>query len=166
MSKPVPAIQRPSKEKSAAFVRLLCEQNDQHMRDEFTPAEVVELMTACEYDCDADTIAEFHRKGYLPGIHPDQRTWNAQDVFQLVKALEQRRRWLPNSSKHRHKKPRALVDWESDMDRPDAREAYFAELANYTIEDLLLWLTLEANRDIREAFWIAAREKLKQAGVF
>lgn len=151
------SIGHPDLEMCRALVAGFCGNADLPTREQFTKAEVIELLRATGYAVDSETLQEFESKGYLT---LPIRLWNAVDVIELVIALNNRRRWLPNVKNVECLKSPARIAVEQD-------EADFRRrnpLANRSAEDLLIMLTV-CPEEHREGVYETLRLRLADQGV-
>jgi hypothetical protein len=98
-------------------------------------------------------LTEFAEKGYMLD-HGE--TWDGKSVYCLLAALESRRRWKPTPSRHDVKKSGARLQ----IEQAQAAGVPILELEQYTVEDLLIWLTGSDSRAERECLYEIARLKL------
>src|SRR5262245_59092489 len=101
-------------------------------KDEFTEAEVCELLTGLGYAISPRTLTEFVEKSYIaePGA-----TWDCTAVYCFAAALESRRRWGPTPNRHDAKKSGARLQIEQIMAGGVAEPV--TGLDAHTVEDLL-----------------------------
>lgn len=144
-------------ERATELVRIGLEEHGLPVRDVFTPAQAAELARALHYECSPGTVAEFVRKGYVGPADP--AALSPVDVFCLVAALENRRRWKPAPGRHDAKKSgaRLLIEQCQAAGAPSP----VSDLDNFALEDLLLQLVQCGDRGTREGLYEAVRLKLE-----
>lgn len=140
---------------ATVVVSALVESAGLTVRDEYTRSDVCEILTRRGYECTPGTILEFVRKGYIsdPGA-----TLSPVDVYCLAGALEARRRWGRTPSKHDFKKSAARLRIEELQN--EGVENPVKDIDGHTVEDLLIQLTTNENRMVRETLYETLRLKL------
>src|SRR5262245_47823136 len=128
-------------------------------REAFSAAEAAELARRLHFEAVPGTVAEFQRKGYF--ACPDAGALSPVELFCWLMALDARRRWRPSPSAHDLKKSAARLQAERAR---AAGEPPVIDLERFTLEDCLLQLVGCDQRQLREALYECAREKLRALG--
>lgn len=118
----------------------------------FTLQGVVDLLTACEYQCNPDDLLRLVDRGR---VNLADGCWCDAAIHQAIVHLEGSRRWLPGSKVHRMKKSAARLALEEQGDHK-----LRADVAERPLRELLLLLTETENRGIREGWLEAVTAKL------
>jgi hypothetical protein len=143
---------------SSALVEVLCQQAGVEFKETFSTREVVELLDKLEYRIDTATVARFCRLKYIGQVV--DATFNHEQVHRLLAALEVRRYWQPGSRVHQGKFSAAEQEYHKFGGDP----GYLRELSIHSLEDLLLMLVAENNRQLRECLLVSIKHKLRELG--
>lgn len=152
---------RISEPKAAEAVAPFWTNADIHPGYPASTSTVVKLMAEAEYDCTADTVAEFLRKGYLTVPTRDgQLKWRASDIAAFATALESRRRWRWDSKMHAAKW--TAFEVQLHMARAAGFDHPFDDLDKNTVEDLLLLMVKADQEHIRQGIRVLLAIKLRE----
>jgi hypothetical protein len=138
---------------------------DVHTNYPATTGDVVALLRSQEYDCSEATICEFIDAGHIqqPGRKGGRMIWWALDILGLAGALEFRRRWLPFSKLHDWKKSNFSLSLEQAEAAGRSKKSVFEDLADFSIDDLLLLMVRADDRVARECFFESIKIKMEKA---
>lgn len=153
---------RISESKAAESIAPFWTNADIHPGYPASTATVVKLMSEAEYECTADTVAEFLRKGYLTGLptRDGQFKWRASDIAAFATGLESRRRWRWDSKMHAAKW--CAFEIQYHMARAAGLDHPFEDLDKCTVEDLLLLIVKADQEHIRQGIRLILAIKLKE----
>lgn len=143
-------------DQAAAMLAGVCARFGLPVKDEYTTAEVSDLMQRAGYAAPPGVIAEFVRKGYVADTGD---SWTPTDIFHLSAALDSRRRWGATPNLHDARKSGFRLQLETL--RNQGVNPPVNDLDEHSLEDLLIQLTENDARPTREMLYELIRVKLE-----
>ena len=125
----------------------------------------IQLLRGQESSIDEDVAHRYIDQGRIqsPLRKSGRLTWYAIDVLLLRGALEFNRAWQPMSKLHDWKKSNFSLSLEQAQAAGRSPESVFEDLADFSIDDLLLLMVRADDRVARECFYESIKIKMEKA---